>query len=90
MEPIRRPQQRVCHKKVSIREAYSWHSEERLKRVLQIKEKLIYMLRQAKDLNGYKLGARDGEIGKVREFYFDDQSWAVRYLVADTGDWLSG
>ena len=48
------------------------------------------MLRQAKDLNDYKLGARDGEIGKVKEFYFDDQSWAVRYLVTDTGGWLSG
>ena len=46
------------------------------------------MLRQAKDLDGYKLGARDGEIGKVKEFYFDDQTWTVRYLVADTGNWL--
>ena len=48
------------------------------------------MLRRAKDLNGYKLDARDGEIGKVKEFYFDDHSWTVRYLVADTGGWLSG
>ena len=48
------------------------------------------MLRQTKDLNGYKLGARDGEIGMVQEFYFDDQTWTVRYLVADTGSWLSG
>ncbi|MDZ4797229.1 MAG: PRC-barrel domain-containing protein [Bryobacteraceae bacterium] len=48
------------------------------------------MLRQTKDLKGYKLSASDGEIGKVKEFYFDDQSWAVRYLVADTGGWLSG
>jgi len=48
------------------------------------------MLLQAKDLNGYKLGALDGEIGKVKEFYFDDQNWTVRYLVADTGDWLPG
>src|ERR1017187_6715018 len=47
------------------------------------------MLRQAKDLNDYKLGARDGEIGAVKEFYFDDQSWAVRYLVADSGRWLN-
>ena len=47
------------------------------------------MLRLAKNLNGFKLGARDGEIGKVRDFYFDDQSWAVRYLIADTGSWLS-
>jgi hypothetical protein len=37
---------------------------------------------------GYKLGARDGEIGRVRDIYFDDQKWAMRYLVADTGRWL--
>ena len=32
----------------------------------------------------------DGEIGKVKEFYFDDQHWTIRYLVADTGNWLTG
>ena len=48
------------------------------------------MLQRAKELSGYTLGARDGEIGKVGEFYFDDKSWTVRYLVADTGGWLSG
>ena len=36
------------------------------------------------------MDARDGEIGKVKEFYFDDQNWEIRYLVADTGGWLSG
>ncbi len=46
------------------------------------------MLRKTKDLRGYKLAARDGEIGRVKDFYFDDQTWTVRYLVADTGDWL--
>jgi uncharacterized protein YrrD len=34
--------------------------------------------------------ATDGEIGKVEEFYFDDQSWSIRYLILKTGDWLSG
>jgi uncharacterized protein YrrD len=48
------------------------------------------MLQKARELGGYKLSARDGEIGKVKEFYFDDRSWIVRYLVADTGGWLSG
>jgi len=48
------------------------------------------MLRLANDLKGYKLSARDGDIGKTEEFYFDDQSWAVRYLIADTGSWLGG
>lgn len=48
------------------------------------------MLRSIKQLYGDKLGASDGEIGQVKDFYFDDQNWAVRYLVADTGSWLPG
>jgi sporulation protein YlmC with PRC-barrel domain len=48
------------------------------------------MLRSIKQLYGDKLGASDGEIGHVKDFYFDDQNWAIRYLVADTGSWLSG
>ena len=43
------------------------------------------MLSTAKTLKGYHLAGRDGEIGKVKEFYFDDQYWTIRYLVADTG-----
>ena len=35
----------------------------------------IQMLRLAKDLNGFTLEGRDGEIGTVKEFYFDDKSW---------------
>ena len=50
----------------------------------------MFMLRSAKQLLGDKLGASDGEIGHVKDFYFDDQNWAVRYLVADTGSWLPG
>src|ERR1035437_676917 len=48
------------------------------------------MLRSIKQLYGVKLGASDGEIGHVKDFYFDDRNWAVRYVVADTGSWLSG
>jgi hypothetical protein len=48
------------------------------------------MLNKVKTLKGYKLDSLDGEIGSVKEFYFDDQHWAVRYLVADTGSWLPG
>jgi hypothetical protein len=48
------------------------------------------MLRQAQDFTSLKLRARDGDIGKAREFYFDDRFWTVRYLVADTGNWLTG
>jgi sporulation protein YlmC with PRC-barrel domain len=48
------------------------------------------MLQSIKQLYGEKLGAKDGEIGHVKDFYFDDQNWAVRYVVADTGNWLTG
>jgi len=44
---------------------------------------------EVKTLAGYKLQSLDGEIGKVREFYFDDRYWTIRYLVADTGSWLT-
>jgi hypothetical protein len=47
------------------------------------------MLIKAKTLTGYELLSLDGEIGRVKEFYFDDRHWVVRYLVADTGSWLS-
>jgi uncharacterized protein YrrD len=47
------------------------------------------MLSKAKTLTGYKLDGLDGEIGKVKEFYFDDRHWTIRYLVAETGTWLA-
>jgi hypothetical protein len=46
------------------------------------------MLSKAKTLEGYKLDSLDGEIGQVKEFYFDDKHWTIRYLVAETGTWL--
>ena len=48
----------------------------------------VIMLRSIKQLYGNKLGASDGDLGQVKDFYFDDQNWAIRYLVADTGTWL--
>lgn len=48
------------------------------------------MLQHIKDLYGSKLAATDGDIGHVQDFYFDDDSWVIRYLVADTGTWLTG
>ena len=48
------------------------------------------MLRNAKDLHGLTIRATDGEIGKVDRFYFEDETWAIRYLIVDTGGWLAG
>lgn len=47
-------------------------------------------LRSANDLRGYRIHATDGEIGHAREFLFDDERWTIRYLVVETGGWLSG
>jgi sporulation protein YlmC with PRC-barrel domain len=48
------------------------------------------MLRRVSDLRRYTIGATDGDIGSVDDVYFDDLTWTVRYLVADTGTWLPG
>jgi sporulation protein YlmC with PRC-barrel domain len=48
------------------------------------------MLWNASAINGYAIVASDGKIGTISDFLFDDTSWFVRWLVADTGNWLSG
>jgi hypothetical protein len=47
-------------------------------------------LQDTKQLCGHRLAALDGDIGHIRDFYFDDNIWVVRYAVADTGSWLGG
>jgi hypothetical protein len=46
------------------------------------------MLRNAKNLHSFELRARDGVLGKVKDMYFDDLRWNIRYLVVETGAWL--
>jgi|SRR5579872_3439316 len=48
------------------------------------------MLTNATHLKGLEIWAADGEIGTVDQFYYDDESWAIRYLVVHTGGWLGG
>ncbi len=48
------------------------------------------MLRNASNIEGYAIAASDGHLGTVSDFLFDDVSWLVRWLVVDTGTWLSG
>jgi hypothetical protein len=43
-----------------------------------------------KHVKDFAILARDGELGTVVDIYFDDETWAIRYLVVDTGGWLSG
>ncbi len=48
------------------------------------------MLNSLSNITDSTVTASDGSIGKVTEAFFDDQSWAVRYLVVDAGTWLEG
>jgi hypothetical protein len=48
------------------------------------------MLWNASTIEGYAIAASDGRLGAVSDFLFDDGSWMVRWLVVDTGNWLSG
>jgi len=47
------------------------------------------MKHSVNSLIGYTIKAKDGELGKVSEFYFDDITWSIRYLVVETGNWLN-
>jgi hypothetical protein len=47
------------------------------------------MLRSISDLEDYAIQATDGVIGQVKDFYFDDREWVIRYLVVEAGTWLS-
>ena len=65
-----------------------WIGHAGIRRLAHLQSRL--MLLSVKKLYGNKLGASDSELGHVKDFYFEDQNWAVRYVVADTGSWLAG
>ena len=46
------------------------------------------MLRRAKELDGCAIRATDGDIGEVKDIFFDADAWTVRYFVVETGNWL--
>jgi hypothetical protein len=47
------------------------------------------MLKNASAIDGYTVAASDGPLGTVTDFFFDDASWMVRWLVVETGSWLA-
>jgi hypothetical protein len=48
------------------------------------------MLRRTEEVRNWVLEAQDGEIGSCKDFLFSDTDWVIRYMVADTGNWLPG
>lgn len=47
-------------------------------------------LRSMSEVAGYRIQAADDEVGHVEDFIVDDESWAIRYVVVDTRNWLPG
>jgi hypothetical protein len=47
-------------------------------------------LRSTHAVDGYHIDASDGPVGHVEDFVVDDQTWAIRYLVVNTRNWLPG
>jgi uncharacterized protein YrrD len=53
-------------------------------------EGLHHYLRGVKEVTGYHIAASDGEIGHVEDFFIDEESWRIEYLLVDTRNWLPG
>lgn len=47
-------------------------------------------LRSVREVRGYNVQATDEPIGHIEDFLFEEQSWAIRYVVVDTRNWLPG
>lgn len=47
-------------------------------------------LRSMAEVSGYSMAAKDGEVGSIIDFLVDPEEWQVKYIVADTGNWLPG
>jgi len=58
--------------------------------VIEPNEKLRSFNEVKGDFNGYRIQARDGEVGHVTDFIIDDENWKIRYFVVETRNWLPG
>jgi len=47
-------------------------------------------LRSAEEVSGYRIHTRDEDIGHIENFLIEEESWAIRYLVIDTSNWIPG
>jgi hypothetical protein len=64
--------------------------EEREQAAMAAEERVGPLLRSTQEVIGYHIHATDGDIGHAGDFILDDESWAIRHLVVDTGNWLHG
>jgi hypothetical protein len=43
------------------------------------------MLQRVKELQEYAVHTHDGDLCKIRTFYFDEKEWHIQAMVVDTG-----
>lgn len=48
------------------------------------------MIRSYKKMQGTHIRALDGNMGRLKDVYFDDTMWSVQYFVAEFITWFSG
>lgn len=48
------------------------------------------MLHKTSKVRGFHILATDGAIGHVDDFLIEEGTWAMRYLVVDTSNWIGG
>lgn len=48
------------------------------------------MVRSGNKLTGFSVHAKDGEIGRIYDFIFDEFLWTIRYAEIDIGRWVPG
>ena len=54
------------------------------------RESVDIHLHSAREVTGYYVQAADEDVGHVEDFLVDDRTWAIRYIVVDTRNWLPG
>jgi hypothetical protein len=47
-------------------------------------------LRSSNEICTYTLDAKDDRLGVVHGLMIETSTWTIRYLIVDTGEWLSG
>jgi hypothetical protein len=75
---------------VELIEHYHWPDYWRLEKDTTVERSGDLHLRRAKEVIGYYIHARDGDIGHVEDFLVDDESWGIHYLIVDTRNWWPG
>jgi len=64
---------------------YAMRNSEELPKSTLVGKKWDHHLRSTRAVTSYDIQAKDGEIGHVEDFIIDDTTWAIRYLIVDTG-----